>query len=67
MADFSSFRESFERANIIKKYFITAAVLPLLAISLAGCSASGITQVAQMVDKVRKVQKTGATVEQVTG
>lgn len=51
----------------MKKHLITAAVMPLLAISLAGCSASGITQVAQMADKARKVQKTAATVEGVTG
>lgn len=51
----------------MKKLFITAAVLPLLAAGLTGCSASGITKAAQMVDQARKVQKTAKTVENVTG
>jgi hypothetical protein len=51
----------------MKRVLLSAAVLPLVAGGLAGCSASGITQAAQMVDKARKVQKTAERVEQVTG
>lgn len=51
----------------MKKLILTAAVLPLVAAGITGCSASGITKVAQMADQARKVQKTAATVEQVTG
>ncbi|MGB3456371.1 MAG: hypothetical protein WBA35_08430, partial [Litorimonas sp.] len=50
-----------------KHCLLTAAILPLAAGGLGACSASGITQAAQMVDKARKVQKTAQTVEQVTG
>lgn len=51
----------------MEELILTAAVLPLVAADITGCSASGIPKVAQMADQARKVQKTAATVEQVTG
>lgn len=51
----------------MRKLILTAAIAPLLAAGLTGCATTDIAKSANMINKARKVQKTAATVEQVTG